>query len=130
MTAQGKHRTRPRSDHLPFMWGQVELLRAAVSRLEEKGYEVRQVRLTVQDHGHKTLVVLHLSPAPVKAWQIGGPKRPYSSHVNYAGQDVGATARRNVETLMAYVKGLPDVRQEDGDVDGTGGGAGVHDDAA
>jgi hypothetical protein len=114
MTAQGKHRARPRSDHLPFMWGQVELLRTAVSRLEEKGYEVRQVRLTVQDHGHK----------------IGGPKRLYSSHVNYAGQDVGATARRNVETLMAYVEGLPDVRQADGDVDGTGGGAGVHDDAA
>jgi hypothetical protein len=113
MTAQGKHRPQPRTELVPFMvpdhWTTLTL---AAHRLECKGYEVRQVRLTVQDHGHKTLVVLYLSPAPVKAWQIGGPKRPYSKHVNYAGQDVGATHRRNIETLLSYVEGLPNVRRD------------------
>lgn len=79
------------------------MLNAATTRLEAKGYWIRQVKLTVEDHGAKVLVVLHLTPAPVKAWQVGGPKRVYSSHQKYNNQNVGATARRNLENLLAYV---------------------------
>jgi hypothetical protein len=126
VTAQGRHRAQPHDTLLPFMWGDIEIVRTAVTNLEAKGYEVRQVRLTVEDHGHKATVVLHLSPGPVKAWQVGGTKKWYAKNQQYAGQNVGATARRNLSTLLAYVEGLPDVRQADGPVDSPGGGAGVH----
>lgn len=101
MTAQGKHRPQPH-ELVPFninpqLW---ETLQLAAYHLERKGYEVRQLRVTTSAHGTKDAVVLYLSPAP---------DHGISNARSYSSQSVGKTARRNVENLLAYVEGLPDV---------------------
>lgn len=109
MTAQGRHRPQDKSKLVHFAYPDHWIvISRAVYNLERKGYEVRAMRLHVEDHGKKATVVLHLSPAP----KVG----KYPEHVGYGwngkykGQNVGTTRRRNVETLLAYVEGLPDVR--------------------
>lgn len=87
-------------------------LKQAVSTLEAKGYEVRALRLHVEDHGKKVQVVLHLSPGPA-IYKSGQAERVGDNGWSgkYHGQNVGSTRRRNIETLQAYVEGLPDVNQ-------------------
>jgi hypothetical protein len=102
---------------VPFRLPSTDLLGTALALAEAKGYEVRSVRLTVNHHGRRTTVSLWLSPAPTQQAR---------AKAAYTGQDVGHTPRRNLENLVAFVEGLPDVRQADGDLDATGGDAGVH----
>lgn len=121
MTSQGRHRTRPHTELVPFrpLPDQTKLAEAVLA-LEAKGYEVRAIRLHLEDHGKKCAVVLHLSPAPVvgrHAELVGD--NGWSG--KYHGQNVGTTRRRNLETLLAYVEGLPDVQLRDET------GAGQHD---
>lgn len=118
MTSQGRHRTQPHTDAVPFVPLPVgPVLEVACQRLQQKGYEIRALRLHLEDHGRKATVVLHLSPPPDPA------KGRHTLRVGWNGQNVGTTRRRNVETLLAYVEGLPDVRQANADVEHPGGGA-------
>ena len=133
MNAQGKHRTMPRESRINFTQlthADLHTLNMAIMALELKGYEVRALRIHVEDHGHKVQVVLHISPAPAiyrngqpelvgqSGWGVARPK--------YHNQNVGTTRRRNLKTLLEYVEGLPDVVQrEDKEVDTASGSEGV-----
>jgi hypothetical protein len=103
-------------------------LNKALRRLEAKGYDIRQMRLHFTDHGQKVAVVLHLSPGPgiYRDWRTGLKTKPEVCP-SYGEQNVGSTRRRNIETLLAYVEGLPDVQQAEGEVGGTRGGEGIQD---
>lgn len=104
MTSQGRHRPQPRATKTSCKPKPIDArLYWACVLAEAKGYEVRQVRVVWRDHGAKATVVLHLAPPPGKGLASGG----------YTGQGVGKTARRNIENLVAYVEGLPDVRHHD-----------------
>lgn len=129
MTSQGRHRTVARSDALPFLWVDsivTDTINEAICQLQAKGYEVRALRLHFNGHGQKVQAVFWLSPAPV----VGSKKWSRPEYVGrYHGQNVGTTRRRNLDTLLAYVEGLPDVRQAGGQVDAPTGGTHLHQDA-
>lgn len=110
MTAQGKHRTQPheRVNFQQLGHDTLHTLNMAIFTLELKGYEVRAMRIHVEDHGHKVQVVLHISPAP----KVGKyPERVGDNGWSgkYHAQNVGTTRRRNLKTLLDYVNSLPDV---------------------
>jgi hypothetical protein len=120
MTAQGKHRPQPRTELVPFVpLPAGPVLEVACQRLQQKGYEIRALRLHMEDHGRKATVVLHLSPGPSIYKRSKSPQSVGQGwNGKYSGQNVGTTRRRNIETLLAYVEGLPDVRRDVPDGDG------------
>lgn len=133
MNAQGKHRTMPRESRINFTQlthADLHTLNMAIMNLELKGYEVRALRIHVEDHGHKVQVVLHISPGPA-IYKSGQPDTVGDNGWSgkYHNQNVGTTRRRNLKTLLDYVEGLPSVVQrEDGPVGSASGGEGVHED--
>ena len=116
MTSQGKHRTLPHETLTHFRQldhAALHTINSAIFNLELKGYEVRAMRLHVEDHGHKVWVVLHVSPGPA-IYRGGHPEVVGDNGWSgkYHGQNVGSTRRRNLKTLLDYVEALPDVRHQ------------------